>query len=140
MSDYNRNRELAAIHVAKKQLGLDEETYRAMLINLTGQYSAAMLTAPQRRVVIEALRRKGFQAVNGGAETPQIRMIRGLWAELRKRGALRDPSDRALNHLCKRVTYVDRVEWLDQMGANNLVEALKAWLGRAGKGTTGEDI
>ena len=32
---------MAKIHIAQKDLGLDEDTYRAMLFNLTGKISAA---------------------------------------------------------------------------------------------------
>jgi phage gp16-like protein len=39
-SDGRRNAELAAIHTAKRQLRLDDDTYRAMLRNLTGCSSA----------------------------------------------------------------------------------------------------
>ncbi len=55
-----RRRELAAIHVAKKQLGLDDDTYRAMLWTLGRVESAADLDHAGRQAVIEHLRRRGF--------------------------------------------------------------------------------
>lgn len=44
---------LAKIHIAKKELGLDEESYRAALENVTGKRSAADLTNEQ---VLKAIR------------------------------------------------------------------------------------
>lgn len=55
-----RKRELAAIHVAKTQLGLDEDTYRAMLVNLTGKRSAADLDWKGRKKVLDHLKSRGF--------------------------------------------------------------------------------
>lgn len=40
--------ELAKIHIAKKQLGLDDDTYRAMLKQVAGVISAKDLTAQGR--------------------------------------------------------------------------------------------
>lgn len=55
-----RTRELAAIHVAKKQLGLDDDTYRAMLWTLERVSSAADLDHAGRQRVLEHLRSRGF--------------------------------------------------------------------------------
>jgi len=59
-----RKRELAAIHVAKKQLGLDEETYRTMLFTVTRKRSAGALDHAERQAVIEHLRRRGFVRID----------------------------------------------------------------------------
>lgn len=66
-----RKRELAAIHVAKKQLGLDEETYRTMLFTLTRKRSAGELDHAERQAVIEHLRRRGFVRVDARPEAPR---------------------------------------------------------------------
>ncbi|MFX6292549.1 regulatory protein GemA, partial [Acinetobacter baumannii] len=55
-----RTRELARIHQAKKQLGLDEDTYRAVLERVTGQRSAADLSAAGRAAVLAEFERLGF--------------------------------------------------------------------------------
>lgn len=57
---YSRRRaELAKIHIGKKQLGLDGETYRDLLERVTGARSSAVLDAQQRGHVIEEMRRLG---------------------------------------------------------------------------------
>lgn len=55
-----RRNELAAIHVAKKQLNLDDTTYRTMLFTITRKRSAADLDHAERQAVIEHLRKRGF--------------------------------------------------------------------------------
>lgn len=48
----NRRAELAKIHVAKKQLAMDDETYRTMLMSQFGVESARDLSAHQRKSCI----------------------------------------------------------------------------------------
>ena len=84
-----RTREIAKIHLAKKQLGLDEATYRATLKRVAGCLSSAELTAGGRALVLEELRALGFKPAPArgagrrmpeatGPQGPQIRMIRAL--------------------------------------------------------------
>ena len=55
--DDARRAEIAKIHIARAQLGLDDDTYRAMLYGVTARvYSAAELTAAERRAVLDHLR------------------------------------------------------------------------------------
>jgi len=56
-----RRREIATIKVAQKQLGLDDDTYRAMLELVTGKRSAADLTWQERKKVLDHLKTKGFK-------------------------------------------------------------------------------
>lgn len=57
-----RRRQLAQIHIAAKQLGLDDDTYRAMLREVAGVTSAGDLTDTGRRRVLDHLRRLGWHA------------------------------------------------------------------------------
>ncbi len=47
---------IAAIHVAKKQLGLDDDTYRAKLTNITGKASVKDMTEAERQKVLTVFR------------------------------------------------------------------------------------
>lgn len=133
-----RRRELGLIHTGRGQLGMGEPEYRLMLQRVTGKSSAAELTAAERHLVIDELRRLGFKAPRRRPlAEPQQRMIRGLWIDLAKREALRDRSDRALDAFVKRQSGVDRLEWLDVPGCAKVIEALKAWLARAASGAGG---
>lgn len=63
-ADLHRKTELAKIHVAKAQLKLDDDTYRALLERLTGKTSAADLTARERVGVLNEFYRLGWSAEN----------------------------------------------------------------------------
>ncbi|TAM72342.1 regulatory protein GemA [bacterium] len=61
-----RSKSIAAIHVARQQLGMDEDAYRDMLERVSASCgdavrSAAQLTDRQRQAVLDELRRKGAQ-------------------------------------------------------------------------------
>lgn len=73
-----RKRELAQIHIAKAQLGLDDDTYRAMLWTVGRVRSAGDLDYAGRRAVLEHLKARGF--------TTQ-RPLRKENADLRKKNA-----------------------------------------------------
>lgn len=138
-----RERELAMIHLAKKDLGLDDETYREMLWTVARVRSAKDLDITGRRHVLEHLKSRGWKhrpprrAQPGAArmaDDPQSRMIRGLWIELAAVGLVRDRSERALAAFVARQTGVDRLEWLNVYQASQVIEALKLWLTRASRG------
>lgn len=63
-ADRFRKDELAKIHVAKAQMHLDDDTYRALLERLTGKRSAAELTARERNTVLGEFARLGWSAKN----------------------------------------------------------------------------
>lgn len=70
-----RRRELAQIHIAKKQLGLDEETYRAMLRTIGRVESSAHLGDHGRKALLEHLKARGFVA-----KKPHARRANPEWA------------------------------------------------------------
>jgi len=132
-----RNAELAAIHVGAKRLGFDDETYRDFLFATTGHRSAAELDEAQRQMVIERMRARGFERVpleekraRRMADNPQLKMISSLWRQLKYVGALTDPSERGLSAFIKKMTGIERPEWLAPEQAIKVIEGLKAWRDR----------
>ena len=133
-----RNRELGAIHAARRQLSLDEETYRTYLEAWTGKRSAAKLTGDERQHVIECFRRMGFERLPASEgeltinedDKPQAKLIKALWLRLYRAGKVRDASLQALNAFVKRQAGTSHVSWLVPEKANSVIEALKAWLAR----------
>lgn len=127
-----RNRLIAQIHVAKKQLGLDEASYRALLAAATGRDSLRDCTPAQLGAVVERLVQAGFKASFKGAPDGKksarkvVRLIFGLWTELGRRGLIEHATRPALLAFCKRQTGVDHPDWLSNQQANTVVEALKA--------------
>lgn len=129
-----RRRELAAIHAARRQLGLPEDDYRDLLEAWTGQRSSAALSAEQRHVVIEGLRRMGFVRRAGDDrvvilddDKPQTAKIKALWLGLWRAGRVQSPSLHSLNAFVRRLTGVSSVNWLSPVQANIVIESLKQW-------------
>ncbi|MHA7915536.1 gp16 family protein [Alloalcanivorax xenomutans] len=132
-----RRRELAQIHIARKELGMDEETYRLMLHDTAGVTSSADLTPWDRSKVLARMRKLGWQPKTARrprrritAQTPQDRMIRGLWLELADLGAVRDRSEGALGRYVARQTGIDAQNWISGEQAEQVIESLKAWRNR----------
>jgi phage gp16-like protein len=57
-----RTSELAKIHIAKKQLALDDDTYRDMLWTVARVRSSADLDDAGRRKVLEHMKSRGFKS------------------------------------------------------------------------------
>lgn len=126
---------LAAIHVAKKQLGLDDDTYRAVLVRVTGKESTKAMSEAERQRVVEELRRRGFtKALSGPRKRLQGRFakkLQALWIAGWNLGVVADREDSALIAFVKRQTGIDHVRFVrDPEDADKAIQALKAWLAR----------
>lgn len=125
---------LAAIHVAKKQLGLDDDTYRAALVSITGKDSAKDMTEAERNKVVVVLRDRGFKQAEKGLQGPFAKKLQALWIDAWNLGIVRDRSDSAMLAFIKRQTGVDHTRFLiDAADARKAVEALKGWMAREGR-------
>lgn len=89
-----RTRELAAIHCAKRDMGMDEGAYRAMLYAVARVRSARDLDDAGRRRVLDHLRTRGWRRqpprrhhvgaphnIDRGERSPQLRKIEALLAD-----------------------------------------------------------
>lgn len=124
---------LAKIHVAKKQLALEEESYRAILERATGKSSARDMTEAERGRVLAEFERLGFRARPARAGRPaHVRHIYALWGELQARGAVvRGPKGApALRAFVRRQTGVAAPEFLAPAQSASVTEALKSWIAR----------
>lgn len=128
-----RNRELAGIHVlARKQLRLDEDTYRALLQRVAGVASAADLDRAGRHRVLDELRRltgQGQQQMRNAVAMPDApQNVRDeLVAMVGKVGAILAETGKSWNYAhgtAKRMFKVARVEWLRADQLHKLVAAL----------------
>lgn len=72
-----RRRELAAIHIAVKRLGLDDESYRKMLKGAAGVRSAADLDAAGRAAMLDSLRGRPTPAPDKRRMIAKIRALLG---------------------------------------------------------------
>ncbi|PAV02751.1 transcriptional regulator [Arsenophonus sp. ENCA] len=131
-----RQKYLQLINIAANQLKLDEETYRQLLKNLTGQSSAKSLSTIDLNRVLNALKRQGFrikkqQATVSTAYYPQLEKIRALWHQMASKGIVRDASEQAMGRFIKRETGIDSPQWLNSQQASQVIERLKKWQQRA---------
>lgn len=128
-----RNPRLAKVHIARKELCLDDDTYRALLMRVTTVHaSSAACTDAQLDAVLEEFKRLGWVPKDtrpGMSKKPHVRIIYAIWRDLKPH--LRNPSREALRAFVERQTGVSDPEWLDGGQANIVIEALKAWLKRA---------
>ncbi len=126
---------LAAIHVAKKQLGLDDDTYRAVLVRVTGKDSTRAMSEAERQRVVEEFRKAGFKKASKPSKTraagPYRAKLQALWIALWNLGLTADPTDAGLTSFVKRQTKVDHTRFLfHHDDATAVIEALKDWMER----------
>ena len=134
---------VALIHVAKHQVGMADDAYRAMLRELGGVASSTDLDAAgfiavmARFNVLGFTNRNGFaHAAAGSRDSPegmasaaQLALVRGLWR--RWHGA---DDSRPLRHWLEGHYHVSDLRFADAATAQKAIEGLKAMLSRkAGK-------
>ncbi len=126
-----RNNGLAQIHIAKAQLGLDDDTYRAMLWGVARVRSAKDLDHAGRAKVLAHLTACGFKSRAPATPTPgrprnMDHPERGPL--LRKVEALLLSAGRDwgyCNFICKRMFSVDDVSFCHEGQLHKLVAALE---------------
>ena len=124
-----RRAELARIHLQAQQLGLDEDTYRALLRRLTRKESAAELTADERGKVLDFMRqqlglprdRRPFPGkphnIASASAPRELRKIEACLAEAGRPWSYADA-------IARRVAKVERCAFLDAEGARKVLIAL----------------
>lgn len=133
MSSENRQRLIRLIHVAKRELQLDDDMYRDLIRSkFNSCESASALTVPQLELFVSHLKKIGFKVRHkkGGraqATDAQATKIRALWLDLAAHGVVRDSSEEALAAFVKRETKVDALQWLKADQASAVIERLKKW-------------
>ena len=137
------------INIAKKELRMEEDDYRAMLADVTkGKRSLKDMDDDEKNAVVARMRSLGFQPKNGQrnyreATKPYQRLIFALWRSCHELGMIEDGSRSALRSFCgKRIHGEDTTLAVDPdlMGyeqANRVIPALKA-MEKRGKAAQGE--
>lgn len=128
-------KQLAMLHVAKKQLGLDDETYRCVLKDKGGVDSAKDLSRYGYDDVLAELKRLGFRPTSrdrgfgrrrGMATPEQIGLIRSLWAEW----SSDEDAEKGLNKWLERFYHVSALRFLPAAEAGKAINGLRAMLRR----------
>lgn len=137
---------IAKIHIAKKQLGLDDDTYRAAIVHVTkGKKSSCLECATwELENILAHFVEKGFKADKrkaSPASSKKIRKnptdkIRALWIGMYQVGIVADGSEAALDVWVQRTTAkknggmgIERTAWLNTKPdlESQVLEALKQW-------------
>lgn len=125
ITDTIRKRQLAQIHIAKSDLGLDDDTYRALLQDVAGVDSAAKLNAKQRAAVLERFETKGWKNKKHKGKprfvpddkAPLISKIGALLADMKLTWSYADG-------IAKQMYKVERVGWCHENQLRGIITAL----------------
>jgi phage gp16-like protein len=128
-----RTRQISAIHVCKNRLGLDDDTYRALLQREGGENSSAKLSATGRARVLAAFQRLGAtasQMMRNAVPTlgPAPNVQADNEAMIGKIGAILADSGREWAYaqgVARRMFRRERLEWLRHDELHKLVAALQ---------------
>ncbi len=124
---------LAKVHIAKKDLGLADENYRAILVRITGRESSRDCTERQLEQLLAEFRRLGWTPKKGKAsisDRPYVRKIYALWKEAGIVGTVGNASKEALRSFVERQTGRSAPEFCTPAEANKVSEGLKAMIKR----------
>ncbi|QTD46159.1 regulatory protein GemA [Ottowia testudinis] len=132
--------QLAVIHIARQQLGIDDPTYRALLRGAAGVTSSTELNEADFEAVMRRFGQLGFTGRKGvatsalapharatdgyrpGMATPaQIDTIRGMWAKWHG-----SDDERALSRWIERYYGISALRFCDVQTAQKAIEGLKA--------------
>lgn len=140
-----RRAHIALVHVAKHQVGMAEDIYRAMLLELGGVASSTELDLAGFVAVMDRFKTLGFvnskglvpgaidssTRLEGMASAKQLALVRGLWQ--RWHGTA---DARALRHWLEGRYRVSDLRFADAVTAQKAIEGLKAMLARKPAKTT----
>lgn len=134
--DPHRRTMIAKLHLAKRDLAMGDDDYRAVLERVTGQRSASGLSAAQLDAALKEMARLGWEAKPGNgrraASSPAAAKARAMLISLGLMGVIRNSSEAALHAFARRQIGVDRLDWARDDQVYKLIEALKAIANRNG--------
>ncbi len=122
----------AQIHIAKAQLGLDDETYRDVLKGSTGKTSCAAMNERELKTALQAFKDRGFKSrpprKPKGNTTLEEKLV-AIWRSMANDGLLNNGSDAALRSYVRRQTgnRYEAPQFCDNRTLIRLIESLKQW-------------
>lgn len=140
MKDDNK-RLISAVHVGKNQLGMDDDTYRSLLKQVTGKTSTLKMSLWELKKVLEAMKSKGFKykKTSTRRQSPPSRgatvdKLRAIWITMHQHGFIKDGSEAALDAYVRRQTKSENngqgiaaAAWLQGELCDKVLESLKQW-------------
>lgn len=132
------------IHVAARELGLDDDTRRELQLRVTGKASLTDMTDGQRTAVLDALKAQGFKPSAGKkphrkpASRGDVRYLHVLWRLLVDGGVVHEAGAKGLNAFIRArfekswgSVPIDVDQMHDHAQIATVAEALKAMCRRA---------
>jgi phage gp16-like protein len=139
-----------AIQTGRRQLGLDDGVYRAILQRHGNVDSSKDLTDQAAQAVLLELRSKGFEpTLKSGRKTyrgrsmaqqPAAKKARALWLALWNLDETETASEAGLNAFARGITGKEDLRFCSTAELNQVVEGLKAWASRSGVRLDGHPI
>jgi len=132
----NHRAAMAQVHIAKKELGLDDDTYRDVVRRVTGHGSAGDCGPVQLERLLAEFRRLGwrFKTKRPKSKLPRVRKVWALWGDMCRKDLVRAEGlvaqRAALRAFVERMTGVADPEWLTPEQASQVIEGLKSWKSR----------
>lgn len=128
-TENTRTRELAMIHIAKKDLGLDNETYRCMLLTIANVESAGDLDNMGREAVIKHLKASGWKPKKGNVKIDQPKNVKlSNVALVSKIGALLTVLNKPWAYadgMAMKMFKVEKLAWANPRQLHKIVAALE---------------
>lgn len=124
------------IHTARRQLGLDDAAYKAILLGAAGiESSKELVSESQFNEIMQAFKNLGFKyqkkqeiILPNRASKAQIAYIKRLW-DLGSRSR----TESGLRQFLRRIGHVDDVNFLTKQQASAVILALEDMLRKASK-------
>lgn len=147
-----RQADLAKIHIARKDLGLDEDVYRMIIKRVTHdkKSSSAKLNPLERTALLNEFRRLGWKPERRKYsprsfhkekhQKSMIDKIRALWIQMHKEGVTDSGTEKALGQYCMRMVQKHSPDWLTREQQPRVLESLKQWRKRVWKQWYDEDM
>lgn len=136
MGKIDRSKIIQLIHIAKSQIGLSDEDYRAVLESTAKKTSCSEMTLFELNEVLKAMKKLGFKVkkletreeeIGWDASKAQMDYIKGMWERV-----ARDKSDRALYKFIKRITGADHPRFMTAKDSQKVIIALRKMMTDAG--------
>lgn len=134
-----RDQFIVSCQVAKKNLGMDDEAYRSLLLRVAGVRSSTLVSPAKKKDVLEELKRLGAVNVSQAATEMKDRMqgpyagkLQALWIAGYNLGIINNKTDKACMAFVERMTKISHSRFLHQHDdGSKAIEALKKWLERS---------
>ncbi|MFA0199077.1 gp16 family protein [Vibrio atlanticus] len=125
---------LKLVQIAKRDLAMEDDSYRDVLEQCTGKRSAKGLNDIQLTKVLDRMKALGFKPKRKPqARAPEVAKIGAIWRTMHKQGFIHNANDFAIDAYVKRMTTasngrgIEKAVWLKSAQAAEVLEALKKW-------------